>query len=182
MFDQELIQRVASVKTDLASCAAVPRNKVVSRPVLASVWDQLADTPGFPKDMLLVLREVGEMLSWSVGECAAMEWWIPCDIDHAKTQDRWVYNIRKDNFVNGEHLLFFAWDCDAKVYFYDTTVRPWPMVASDGLMVSDLNKDRSDRIETDDLNQPVMPWTEDSDFVSLIETWVAWAKSCSRID
>ena len=182
MFDQELIQRVASVKTDLASCAAVPRNKVVSRPVLASVWDQLADTPGFPKDMLLVLREVGEMLSWSVGECAAMEWWIPCDIDHAKTHDRWVYNIRKDNFVNGEHLLFFAWDCDAKVYFYDTTVRPWPMVASDGLMVSDLNKDRSDRIETDDLNQPVMPWTEDSDFVSLIETWVAWAKSCSRID
>lgn len=182
MDDQALIARVARIKNDLAACAADPRNRVDIQSLPASALDQLTNAPGFPPDMLLVLREIGEMQRWSVNNCAAMEWWTPCDIDLAKTQKEWVYDVRKSNFVNGENLLFFAWDCDGKVYFYDTTVRPWAIVASDGLMVALLNEEESSTGEDRNLNSAVVPWAEDCDVVSLIENWAAWAKSCSRND
>ena len=109
-----------------------------------------------------------------------MEWWTPCDIDLAHAEQRCVYDVREANFVNEDTLLFFAWDCDAKVYFYDTTVRPWAIVASDGLGVSDLNHENSDKANDSTFNHPVVPWAEDLDAVSLIETWARWAKECTR--
>lgn len=180
--DQALMQRVASIKNNLALCAADPRNKVTIQSVPASALNQLANTPGFPPDMLLLLREIGEMLEWSVGNCAAMEWWTPCDIDHVKTRKQWTYDVRKANFSNGENLLFLGWDCDGKVYFYDTSARPWALVASDGLMVALLNQDEANTEEGSNLNQTVVPWAEERDVLFIIESWTSWAKSCSRKD
>lgn len=180
--DQALMQRVASIKNNLALCAADPRNNVTIQPVPASALNQLANTPGFPPDMLLVLGEIGEMLEWVVGDCAAMEWWIPCDIDHVKARKQSIYDVRKANFSNGENLLFLGWDCDGKVYFYDTNVRPWAMVASDGLTVALLNEDEANVEEGSNLNQKVVPWAEERDVLSIIESWTSWAKSCSRKD
>jgi hypothetical protein len=66
------------------------------------------------------------------------------------------------------------------VYFYDTTARPWAIVASDGLGVSDLNHENPDKANDDTFNHRVVPWAEDLDVISLIETWARWAKECTR--
>jgi hypothetical protein len=178
--EHALLERVARIKDDLAFCAADPRNKVKLQPVPASTLDQLADTPDFPLDMHLILRHIGEMLEWGITGCAAMEWWTPCDIDLAREERRCFYDVRKVNFMNGDSLLFFAWDCDAKVYFYDTTTRPWKIVASDGLGVSGLNLDQSDAVPDDPSNLPVTPWAEELDFISLVEIWARWGRSCTK--
>jgi hypothetical protein len=59
-----LIDRVAGIKKDLTFCATDPRNRVTIQSVPASTLDQLAHTPDFPPDMLLVLRVIGELLDW----------------------------------------------------------------------------------------------------------------------
>lgn len=180
MTHEALSARVARIRRTLELCARDSRNSLEIQPVPPHVLQRLAATAGFPADMLAILSEIGEMRRWSMDGCAVIDWWVPCKIKNAIDEGRCDYDVRESNFIDGHTLLFFAWDCHAKVYFYDVNARPWNLVASDGLSLSERNVPNDP-----DANEPcpaVSPWEEESDAISIIESWVEWAERLSRED
>jgi hypothetical protein len=102
-----------------------------------------------------------------------IDWWIPSDVEKAFEENRCVYELRNFNFFNPENLLFFAWDCDAKCYFYDTSLSPWKLVVCDGLSLSMYNEDPTfvdDGLEDGKITPRVE--LESPDAISVIERWV----------
>jgi len=84
--------------------------------------------------MLMVLDSIGCMRDWAAGGREGIHWWVPCTIEQANAEERsYFYEIIDSDFTNASGLLFFAWDCDARIYFYDVTVTPWKLVVADGL-------------------------------------------------
>jgi hypothetical protein len=135
---------------------------------------RLQQIDGFPQDMLLILRRIGAMKNWGYLGCAQIDWWLPCKIDQAIKADRSQYCVREDNFSNGPDLLFFATDCDAKVYFYNTKMTPWIVVCADGLSLSLVNEGNSlckNRGQWAKEFEPFQTWNEGSDAISIIENW-----------
>jgi hypothetical protein len=142
------------------------RRESVSEEVLA----KLAGIEDFPQDYLAILRRVGTIAKWGNNGCAMIDWWVPCPIAEAVEDGRCFYEVRENNFLKGQALLVFAWDCDARVYFYDTTQKPWSVVSSDGLSLSFINEE-IDRTGTTD-NPGPFECDDDRCALEIIEDWV----------
>jgi hypothetical protein len=164
-------QRVDQIKQAFARFAADSRHRFSQEDVPAAVLTQLSATEGFPRDLWLLLREVGEMFSWGYNGCQMIDWWVPCTLGFAAAEARCVYDVRESNFENGADLLLFAWDCDARVYFYDTAQKPWRVVSTDGLSFSFLNED-ADRAGTQEAVTGYRCDDESRNAVEIIENWV----------
>ena len=102
--------------------------------------EDLENIKDFPRDMLLILSHLGCMRKWASGNALVVEWWVPCTIEIANSDDRCVYEILPTNFKEPEKLRFFAFDVDARCYFYDTSYSPWKLVFCDGLEASIYNR------------------------------------------
>lgn len=102
----------------------------------------LENIKDFPRDMLLILSHLGCMRKWASGNANVVEWWVPCTIEIANSDDRCIYEILPSNFKEPEKLRFFAYDVDARCYFYDTNYSPWKLVFCDGLEASIHNRSR----------------------------------------
>ena len=111
----------------------------------------------FPLDMLMILEQMGCMRDWGAHGSSVIDWWMPCTIECARTQNRCPYDLFDSDFTNPSDLLFFAWDCDAKCYFYDISVTPWKIVVCDGLDLSIYNQEDGD-----------------DDALSVIERWALY--------
>jgi hypothetical protein len=133
----------------------------------------LAATSNCPEDILQILGKVGSVRNWSHGEAALIDWWYPCGITVANDQERCPYVVRQENFTNGSDLLFFAWDCDAKVYFYDTSVSPWRIVTADGLALTFVNDASPSYQDWKDGFRPFEPRADGRDAISIIEYWAS---------
>jgi hypothetical protein len=145
-------------------------------PVSLEEMNLLKSQKYFPADMLLILEQLGCM-SWAHNGCAMINWWIPKSINVAVADEEPAYEIMESNFKNPSDLLFFAWDCDARCYFYDTSVLPWKVVICDGLEPSSYNHSKENKYEYRGINNwdgIVEPWEEKyfSDAISIIENWI----------
>ena len=150
------------------------KREAVSEDVLA----KLAATEDFPCDFLMILKHIGMVTRWGYTDCAMMDWWVPCRMADAVEDGRCFYDVREGNFVNGKDLLVFAWDCHARIYFYDTTKKPWSVVSSDGLALSFINEELDKTGATEDSG----PFECDADRSAsdIIEDWVEFGRTLSR--
>ena len=159
--------RVNRLQKHFETLAKSPNHNFTLETVTNDIINQLRNLDYYPLDMLMVLEKLGCMRKWgmrgpfSMEMCAMIEWWTPCSIEAAKADNRCVYNLSDPDLLNPSGLLFFAWDCDAKCYFYDITVRPWKVLVCDGFSGGEALQ--------------VKPWEEDgaNDFLTIIERWVA---------
>lgn len=128
---------------------------------------QRLETMGCPRDMLLVLQGIGNLRGWSNGYCSVMDWWLPCGIATAVRDARCHYleGVEPELFSNHNDLLVFGWNCQAEIFFYETSSKPWRIVVCDGL-------DR--RLSEPSHDEMVTPWREDyfADFISIVESEV----------
>jgi hypothetical protein len=134
--------------------------------------DQLSAKPGCPQDICEILSNIGAVRNWSHNNHALIDWWCPCEIAVANAEERCLlYEVRQENFSNGSDLLFFAWDCDAIVYFYNTSFSPWRIVAADGLTLSFVNHEGPtyEREKRDFM--PFEPREVGLDAISILECW-----------
>ena len=159
--------RVNCLQKKFEILAKNPNHSFTLEPVKFDIINHLRNLDYYPLDALMVLEKLGSMRDWgmrgpfSAEMCAMIDWWTPCSIESAKADNRSVYDLSDLDLLNPSNLLFFAWDCDAKCYFYDITVRPWKVVVCDGLSAAG----ESLHVE---------PWEEKGagDFLSIIEKWV----------
>jgi hypothetical protein len=136
MNELSLTNRVTRLKQRLEEYAASSEHSLDIESVSSKEIERLRCLDYFPRDMLLVLEQIGCMREWGNRGCAMIDWWQPCKIETAMKHERCAYEFSYDLLVDGDSLLFFACDCDAKVYFYLTNVVPWKVVWSDGLNLS----------------------------------------------
>ena len=125
--------------------------------------ESLRTLPYFPSDMLQILEGIGCLRDFIFFGSAMIDWWVPCSIESAKAQNRCPYDPDVRLIKNSEDLLFFAWDCDACLYFYDTKRLPWEIVILDGLSVGDWKFSASD---------PYEPYKAEGDLIDLLTPWV----------
>ena len=125
--------RVHLIKKRLEQYANDPKNCFELEAVSHSLIKQLKRSLYYPNDMLLILEKIGCMKNWGYNDCMKIDWWVPCTIERANEEQRCMYDLPSKKFINSSNLLFFAYDCDALCYFYDKSVTPWKVVASDGL-------------------------------------------------
>ncbi len=123
-----LVEKINQLKMDFEliqgdQCQNIHLEKLSDREI-----EELKMLRELPYDMFLILCHVGCMRQWSKGSAAVIEWWIPCSIEKAMHDNRCPYELSPENFINDKDLLFFAWDCDAKCYFYDVSFTPWKLV------------------------------------------------------
>ena len=166
--------RVSGLKKKFERYTASEESQLTLEPVDTEIIKKFRALEYFPSDMLMILDQFGCMRSWGHNGCARINWWIPSTIELVMLEDRCSHELLDSNFTNPSSLLFFASDCDAKCYFYDTTATPWKVVACDGLDVSIYNQ-RKDKTSPpiDDWDGKVALWEEDepSDALSIIESW-----------
>ena len=174
--------RVNRLKQHIQEHANRGKFRFSLEPVADQSIKRLRNLENFPLDMLMILEQMGCMRDWgargsATGEmCHVIDWWIPCTIECARAQDRCSYDLLDSNFTNPSDLLFFAWDCDAKCYFYDISLTPWKIKVCDGLGLSFHNE--ASRVISD-WDGKVTPWESDGDddALSVIERWAfmpAW--------
>lgn len=125
----------------------------------------------FPPDMLMILEHLGSMRNWGHLDCAMIDWWMPSSLENSIADQRSAYDLQASNFINASNLLFFAWDCEARCYLYDTTISPWKVVVCDGLDVSIYNGNTEKNDKTWD--GVITPWEDPQfpDALSIIENW-----------
>ena len=172
-----LEERINKLKIKIESLKLDSSFDIGCTPVNLEELNLLKSQKYFPPDMLLILEQLGCM-SWSHNGCAMIDWCVPSSIKVALKND-WIggYEISESNFKNPNDLLFFAWDCDARCYFYDTSVLPWKVVICDGLEPSFYNHSKENKYEYIGINNwdgVVEPWEEKyfSDAISVIENWI----------
>ena len=173
--------RVNRLKKQIEGYAKSPDHELTLEPVTAQTKERLRALEYFPLDMLVILEQIGCMRGWgqrgaATGEMFQMiDWWMPCTIECASAEDRCLYELFDSNFQNPSSLLFFAWDCDAKCYFYDITVTPWKVVVCDGLGPSLDNQEKqmntSEVIKGLDARVTLWEEEESGDALSVIERW-----------
>ena len=164
--------RVNHLKLQIQTGANSAKYDFLLEPVHADLIEELRELKYYPLDMLMILEKIGCMRN--LGERTfpsreifqLIDWWTPCSIERARIQDRCPYRLLDLNFKKSSKLLFFAWDCDAKCYFYDTSITPWKVVICDGLYASGHGSPES--------YNKVTPWEsdEDHDAISIIERWI----------
>ena len=164
--------RVNRIKRQLERYANNSEHNIDIELVSKTTIDLLQLKENYPFDMLMILDQIGCMRNWGHLGCGMIDWWIPSSIQSAFTEERCIYGLLDSNFINPSGLLFFAWDCDAKCYFYDITVSPWKVVVCDGLEPSLFN-DNPQRYGND-WDGRVFLWEEpeSSNALSIIERWV----------
>ncbi len=131
----------------------------------------LMEIDSFPKEMLQILQRIGCVRDFEVG-CALIDWWVPCSVETANAQERCPYEPNPMLIENPDALLFFACDCDALLYFYDTTCSPWAIVVLDGLSLSFLEQDCA----TENWNS-YHPSPAETDLIQLLTSWLETALS-----
>ena len=175
MKQQSFEIRVKRLKDQIDGQAKNPDYKFVIERVTPQAILELRALENYPPDMLLILDQIGCMRNYGWRDCAIIDWWKPCPIDCAKSEDRCAHELSDSNFTNPASLLFFAWDCDAKCYFYNTAVTPWRLVVCDGLELSLYNQDREKNPsgQMGGWDGRVDPWEEEGsgDALSVIEKW-----------
>lgn len=172
MSQSSIEERVKQLKKQFEAFADDPLHDFTFEPVSSEVIFALRSQDYFPYDMLLILEHLGIMRKWGHDSCAMIEWWIPSSIKQSMAEERSVYDLLETNFINSNLLLFFAWDCDAKCYFYDTANSPWKVLVCDGLDASVYN-DNPNTYHND--WDGVVMLSEDPklpDALSIIENWV----------
>lgn len=170
--DQLAIEyRVKRLKKQIESLVRNSDHKFTLEPVNQLRLTQIRAKDYFPPDMLMILDQIGCMRNWGCRDCAMIDWWIPSSIGCSIAENRSIYELSDTNFNNPSCLLFFACDCDAKCYFYDTTTIPWKVLVCDGLEVSIFNN--NSETHPNDWDGRVTPWeeAESSDAISIIEKW-----------
>ena len=131
----------------------------------------LRQSDNFPEEMLQVLQQIGCVRDFGIG-CALIDWWVPCPITTANAEERCPYEPNPKLIANQEDLLFFAWDCDACLYFYDTTCLPWAIVVLDGLSLSIQEQDCA----TENWNS-YHPSPAETNLIELLTNWLETASS-----
>jgi hypothetical protein len=171
-------QRIERIQHAFDGFALNPKHQFDREAVPEGILAQLAATGGFPQDYLSLLRSVGTVAQWGLNDCAMIDWCVPCSISEAVTDGKCFYDIRESNFARGEVLLYFAWDCRARVYFFDTTQKPWSVVSADGLSLSFINEeiDKKGTVE----NTGPFECDDDSCALEIIEHWVEFGVKCGR--
>ena len=159
MDPQSLAVRVGRLKKHIYSFMASSDYRLTLEPVSTQTIRHLRTLHQYPLDILMLLEQIGCVRDLGYNDHALIDWWTPCTIDHALIENRCRFRLSNSNFKDPSKLLFFAYDCDAKCYFYDTSRAPWKLVVCDGLL--------------DSRNQ-VQPWEEAglSDALSTIERWL----------
>jgi len=163
--------RVERIKKRIDGYRGDPEHVFTLEPIPEQTIKRLRDLEYFPPDMLMILEQIGGMRNWGWAGCAMVDWWVPCPIERARTEGRCGYELDDSNFSNPSSLLFFAWDCDAKCHFYDTTETPWKVVVCDGLSLSICNQKKSSGT-AEEWGGLASPWEEDDDALSVIERWI----------
>ncbi len=155
--------RVARLKRQFDEFKKNAEHHFTLEPLAPQEIERLRTLEYYPSDMLMILEQIGCMRNWGYRGCAMIDWWTPCEIEYATAMDRCVYDLSGSNFTNPTSLLFFAWDCDARCYFYETSTKPWRIVICDGLSATLKSRD-------DDL---VTPWEleEIPNALTAIENW-----------
>lgn len=164
--------RVERIKKRIDGYRGSPEHEFTLEPIPEQTIKRLRDLEYFPPDMLMILEQIGGMRNWGNGGCAMVDWWVPCPIEIAINEERCPYELYDSNFTNPSSLLFFAWDCEAKCHFYDTTKTPWKVVACDGLNLSFFNQEISSGT-AEERGGLVTPWDESDDALSMIERWIS---------
>jgi hypothetical protein len=156
--------RVNRIKKKIESYAQDPEHDFIIEPVSHQALNLLRSKEDFPPDMLLILEDIGCMQSWSLNGHIMLDWWIPSNIELSYSENRCFYDVFESFFTNPSGLLFFAFDCDATLYFYDISVSPWKVVVCDALNAADSNR----------YSGTCTPWVETSlpDALAVIERWV----------
>ena len=97
---------------------------------------------------------------------------LASSIELSNFENRCWYDISESSFTNPSGLLFFAFDCDATLYFYDLSVSPWKLVIGDALTASDYNRSRINNGH--DMDGTYTPYVElvIPDALSVTERWV----------
>jgi hypothetical protein len=116
-----------------------PIDEYQIEPLAIETTKHLEQLEYYPRDMLLLLKEIGNMSSWGYEGRHVFNWWMPCDIATAVKENRSIYfdGIEPELFSKHNNLLFIGGDCDPNLYFYDTTIIPWQLVSCDGLDLMD---------------------------------------------
>ena len=171
MKDDSMEARVKRIKKKIDSYRENPEHEFTLEPIPEQTIKRLSDLEYFPYDILMILEQIGSMRNWGWRGCAMIDWWVPCPIELASTQERCLYELNDSNFTNPSSLLFFACDCDAQCYFYDTTQNPWKVVVYDGLCLSLCNQEKSSGTAEARVGL-VTPWEGDDGALSVIERWI----------
>jgi hypothetical protein len=152
--------RVDRLKRQFDEFKKNAEHHITLEPVAPREIERLRTLEYYPSDMLMILEQIGCMRNWGYRGCAMIDWWTPCEIEYATAMDRCVYNLSGSNFTSSASLLFFAWDCDARCYFYEISTIPWEVVVCDGLSIAHHG-------------DQVTPWKDEDapDALSVIENW-----------
>jgi hypothetical protein len=172
-----LKQRVDRLASTLRSCEFDAGPGFSIEPIPERRIDALAATPGYPEDIRQILSVIGNVRNGGHRGCALIDWWYPCEIPVANDQERCPYEVRQENFTNGSDLLLFAWDCDARVYFYDTRFSPWRIVAADGLALTFVNDQGPAYQDSKSDFTPFEPREDSRDAISIIEYWALFVQA-----
>jgi hypothetical protein len=129
----------------------------------------LSSMSGLPDDYWHILLHLGKMTHWSLNDAYKILWWMPMEIDEAMRHDLCLYRFPEHIFRHGKYLRLFAWDCDARVYFYDIRSSPWTLLSADGLHAEHAgNASQSgEPYSTGNLCAVV----EERDFLRIVEQW-----------
>lgn len=157
-----LKSRVAQLKMSLEKLYTHPEHEMTIETIPSQTIAQLKTIKYFPLDMLLILEHIGAMRGWGYNQCAMIDWWNPCTIRQSENEDRCSYSLPDNIFENSESLLIFAWDCDGKCYFYDTSFKPWKIMCVDGPTCE----------VYPELGEPVLGEADSDSALSVIENWV----------
>jgi hypothetical protein len=171
MNQPSLEQRIDRLVSILRCCESEAGPRLAMELIPKLRIDRLAATPGCPEDIRQILCTIGNVRNWGHRGAALIDWWCPCEIAVANDEERCPYEVQQENFTNGSDLLFFAWDCDARVYFYDTSFSPWRIVTADGLGLTFVNSAGPAYQEFKNDFTPFEPREDGRDAISIIEYW-----------
>jgi hypothetical protein len=164
MKNHSLEIRVSRLKIKIENYAKNEDHNFILEPVSNQVIERLRALEYYPPDMLMILEQIGCMRDWRRNSHAMIDWWVPCPLEQALTEHRCVYELDDSNFKSPSSLLFFAYDCDANCYFYDTAATPWKLVVGNALQIVDVFKSK-------ELFSDSNFW-EGGDVISQIEGWI----------
>lgn len=136
MDPQSMAVRVGRLKRKINGFMASSDYRLTLEPVSTQTIRHLRALDQYPPDILMLLEQIGCVRNLGYNDHALIDWWTPCTIDHALVEDRCRFQLSNSDFKTASNLLFFAYDCDANCYFYDTSRTPWKLVVCDGLLDS----------------------------------------------
>lgn len=167
-----LQSRIDRLKKQLDRCSNSYEHSFTLESIDTKILENIRAQEYYPPDMLLLLEQVGCMRNWGHRGAAMIDWWIPSTLERTLAEDRSSYELLDSNFANPIDLLFFASDCDAKCYLYETKTTPWKIVICDGLDPCIYNeKKKKYSVLIDGWDGKVTPWVESGDALSIIEKW-----------